>query len=158
MAGHGHGHGHHENISIDWDKVEWDKLTPEERFNMEHIRMHQKHAGHADMHASMILILIVVLIVSQVCLVQWKKWRPYSYHVCTLAGMFTNKYEGTLTIFNLRHVGHTIGVKHQESLVAVSLYLGSFLLHHFPHREESFREANARHHAKNGVQMVHADV
>lgn len=89
MAGHGHGHGHqHENISIDWDSIKWDELTPEEKFNYEHIRMHQKHAGHADMHASMILILIVVLIVSQVCLVQWKKLRPYSYHVCTLAGMW----------------------------------------------------------------------
>ena len=95
MGGHGHGHGHHENISIDWDKVKWDELTPEERFNMEHIRMHQKHAGHADMHASMILILIVVLIVSQVCLVQWKKWRPYSYHVCTLAGLSKIKYKYT---------------------------------------------------------------
>ena len=93
MAGHGHGHGHqHENISIDWDSIKWDELTPEERFNYEHIKMHQKHAGHAEMHASMILILIVVLIVSQVCLVQWKKWKPYSYHVCTLAGMFTMEY------------------------------------------------------------------
>jgi len=50
--------------------------------------MHQKHAGHAEMHAEMILILIVVLIVSQICLVQWKKRRPHSYHVCTLAGMW----------------------------------------------------------------------
>ena len=77
------GHGHHENISIDWDKVMGDELSAEEKFNME-------HAGDAEkriMNASMILILIVVLIVSQVCLVQWKKWRPYSYHVCTLAGM-----------------------------------------------------------------------
>ena len=83
------GHGHHENISIDWDKVKCDELSAEEKFNME-------HAGHAekrimDTHTSMILILIVVLIVSQVCLIQWKKWRPYSYHVCTLAGMFTIK-------------------------------------------------------------------
>merc|ERR1719195_309886 len=40
------------------------------------------------MHAEMILILIVVLIVSQICLVQWKKWKPYSYHLCTLIGMW----------------------------------------------------------------------
>merc|ERR1719411_2360197 len=40
------------------------------------------------MHAEMILILIVVLIVSQICLVQWKKWRPHSYHLCTLIGMW----------------------------------------------------------------------
>ena len=81
-------HGH-ENVTVDWDSIKWDELTPEERFNCEHIRMHQKHAGHAEMHESMIRIHIVVLIVSQVCLVQWKKWRPYSYHVCTLAGMIS---------------------------------------------------------------------
>ena len=49
-------------------------------------RMHQKHAGHADMHAEMILILLAVLLVSQVLLVQWKKHRPNSYHLCTLLG------------------------------------------------------------------------
>ena len=80
----------HENISIDWDKVKEDELASEDKFNME-------HAGHAekrimDTHTSMILILIVVLIVSQVCLVQWKKWKPYSYHICTLAGMSKIKY------------------------------------------------------------------
>jgi RING finger protein 121 len=50
--------------------------------------MHQKHAGHADMHAEMILILLAVLLVSQVLLVQWKKHRPHSYHLCTLLGEF----------------------------------------------------------------------
>ena len=85
--GHGHGgHGHHANITIDWDSIKWDELSQEEKWNYEHLRMHQKHAGHAEMHAEMILILIVVLIVSQICLVQWKKWKPYSYHLCTLIG------------------------------------------------------------------------
>merc|ERR1719464_45390 len=36
------------------------------------------------MHAEMILILLVVLVVSQIVLVQWKKRRPSSYHFCTL--------------------------------------------------------------------------
>jgi len=85
----GLGHGHnHENVSIDWDSIKWDELTPEEKWNYEHLRMHQKHAGHADMHAEMILILLAVLLVSQVLLVQWKKHRPHSYHLCTLLGMW----------------------------------------------------------------------
>ena len=85
MGGLGHGHGHqHENITIDWDSIKWDELTPEEKWNYEHLKMHQKHAGHAEMHAEMILILLVVLVVSQIVLVQWKKRRPSSYHFCTL--------------------------------------------------------------------------
>jgi RING finger protein 121 len=55
---------------------------------MSMIRMHQKHAGHGDMHAEMILILLAVLLVSQVLLVQWKKHRPHSYHLCTLLGNY----------------------------------------------------------------------
>jgi RING finger protein 121 len=50
--------------------------------------MHQKHAGHAEMHAEMVLILLVVLVVSQILLVQWRKRRPASYHLCTLVGMW----------------------------------------------------------------------
>merc|ERR1719357_2059880 len=40
------------------------------------------------MHAEMILILLLVLVVSQIVLVQWRKRRPYSYHLCTLIGMW----------------------------------------------------------------------
>ena len=114
MAGHGHGHGHqHENISIDWDSIKWDELTPEEKFNYEHIRMHQKHVEHAPSFPIPSLIPIVVLIVSQVCLVKWKKWRPYSYHVCTLAGMFTMEFvHQSINGIYLRHVGDTFGNKH----------------------------------------------
>ena len=80
----------HENISKDWDKVKGDELTSESEDKF-------KPAGHAekrimDTNTSMILILILILIVSQVCLVQWKKWKPYSYHICTLAGMSKIKY------------------------------------------------------------------
>ena len=52
-------------------------------------RMHQKHAGHAEMHAEMIFILLVVLLLSQIVLIQWRKHRPYSYHLCTLVGQNT---------------------------------------------------------------------
>ena len=65
MGGLGHGHGHlHENITIDWDSIKWDELTPEEKWNYEHLKMHQKHAGHAEMHAEMVLILLVVLVIT----------------------------------------------------------------------------------------------
>ena len=67
--------------------IKWDELTPEEKWNYEHMKMHQKHAGHAEMHAEMILILLVVLVVSQIVLVQWRKRRPSSYHLCTLVNM-----------------------------------------------------------------------
>ena len=55
------------------------------------IRMHQKHAGHAEMHAEMIFILLLVLLLSQVVLIQWQKHRPYSYHLCTLIGIIIHK-------------------------------------------------------------------
>jgi len=85
----GHGHLHHKNNSIDWDSVEWDKLSDGERMRLEHMRMHEKHRGHESMHAEMIAILFVTLIVSQVALVKWRQCYPYSYHVCTLIGMWT---------------------------------------------------------------------
>jgi len=88
VAGLDHGHGNIENISVDWDSIKWDELSPEEKWNYEHLRMHQKHQGHANMHAEMILILFAVLVVSQIALVQWRKWKPYSYHLCTLIGMW----------------------------------------------------------------------
>merc|ERR1740128_105977 len=94
------------------------------------------------MHASMILILIVVLIVSQVCLVQWKKWKPYSYHVCTLAGMWVIP----------------LGISIKNHWWRFPCIWVVFFLDYFAYREESFREAYAGHHTEAGVQMVHADV
>ena len=34
MAVYGHGH---ENISIDWDSIQWDELNLEEKWNYEHL-------------------------------------------------------------------------------------------------------------------------
>jgi len=75
--------------SIDWDTVQWDKLTPEEKWRLEHMKMHEKHKGHESMHAEMILILFATLIISQIALVKWKQVYPSSYHVCTLVGMWS---------------------------------------------------------------------
>ena len=41
-GGHAHGeggHAHLHNVSIDWDSIKWDELTPEEKWNYEHIRL-----------------------------------------------------------------------------------------------------------------------
>jgi hypothetical protein len=42
-AGVGHGHAHNHNVSIDWDSIKWDELTPEEKWNYEHIRLVNKN-------------------------------------------------------------------------------------------------------------------
>eukprot|EP00096_Caligus_rogercresseyi_P011541 TRINITY_DN4553_c0_g1_i2.p1 TRINITY_DN4553_c0_g1~~TRINITY_DN4553_c0_g1_i2.p1 ORF type:complete len:325 (-),score=52.80 TRINITY_DN4553_c0_g1_i2:72-1046(-) len=84
----GHGHLHFPNRTIDWDSVEWDKLTQEEKLRLEHIRLHEKHRGHESMHAEMILILFATVIVAQIALVKWRKSHPYSYHFCTMVGMW----------------------------------------------------------------------
>ena len=67
--------------SIDWDSIQWDKLTPEEKWRLEHMRLHEKHRGHESMHAEMILILFATLVISQIALVKWKQMYPHTYHV-----------------------------------------------------------------------------
>ena len=86
-------------MPIDWDsiKIKWDELTQEEKekeeekWNYEHMRMHQKYAGHADaeMYTEAEMIhWVIVVIISQICLTLWKRWRPRSYHLCTLMGKY----------------------------------------------------------------------
>uniref|UniRef100_A0A6M2DN24 Putative ring-containing e3 ubiquitin ligase n=1 Tax=Xenopsylla cheopis TaxID=163159 RepID=A0A6M2DN24_XENCH len=66
-----------------------DQLTPEEKWRYEHQQLHQKHAGHESMHAEMILILIATVVISQICLIEWKKRHYRSYSLVTLLGMWT---------------------------------------------------------------------
>ncbi|KFV07781.1 RING finger protein 121, partial [Pterocles gutturalis] len=61
--------------------VDLSHLSPEERWRVEHARMHAKHRGHEAMHAEMVLILIATLVVAQLLLVQWKQRHPRSYNV-----------------------------------------------------------------------------
>ncbi|XP_071950100.1 E3 ubiquitin ligase Rnf121-like [Antedon mediterranea] len=68
--------------------IDLSKLSDEEKWRIEHKRLHEKHKGHEAMHAEMVLILISVLIVAQVVLVQWKQRRYKSYQAITLAGMW----------------------------------------------------------------------
>ena len=143
--GHGHGgHGHHANITIDWDSIKWDELSQEEKWNYEHLRMHQKHAGHAEMHAEMILILIVVLIVSQICLVQWKKWKPYSYHLCTLIGNIPLYPVSNIIHLFARYVDHSSGFEFKEPLVEVSLHLVGVFFHYISSHQTVLGETDPR--------------
>ena len=70
--------------SIDWDSIKWDELTPEQKWKLEHMRLHEKHRGHEKMHTEMILILFATLVISQVALVKWREIYPSSYHVSYL--------------------------------------------------------------------------
>ena len=75
--------------SIDWESVKWDELKPEEKWRLEHMRLHEKHRGHESMHAEMILILFATLVISQIALVKWKQIYPHAYHVsCSFFGDF----------------------------------------------------------------------
>ncbi|XP_064636124.1 E3 ubiquitin ligase Rnf121-like isoform X2 [Lineus longissimus] len=81
--GHGHSDGKVMNKSIDMSK-----LTEQERWRIEHQKLHEKHRGHEAMHAEMVLILITTLVVAQVLLVQWKQRHFRSYQIVTLLGMW----------------------------------------------------------------------
>ncbi|PAV83110.1 hypothetical protein WR25_07759 [Diploscapter pachys] len=64
------------------------ELTEEEKWQIEHAKLHEQHRGHDKMHLEMMLILVVALIVGQIFLVQWKRRHFKSYQFCTLIGMW----------------------------------------------------------------------
>jgi RING finger protein 121 len=47
-----------------------------------------KHKGHEEMHAEMMMVLLILMVVAQVVLFQWKRLRPKSYHTVTLLGLW----------------------------------------------------------------------
>ncbi|CAH1996246.1 unnamed protein product [Acanthoscelides obtectus] len=65
-----------------------DDLTSEEKWRLEHQKIHEQHKGHEKMHAEMVIILIVTVIVAQVVLIEWKKRHYRSYSIVTLLGMW----------------------------------------------------------------------
>ncbi|XP_023799413.1 RING finger protein 121 isoform X2 [Cyanistes caeruleus] len=80
---------HRGHKSLSWySQVDLSHLSPEERWRVEHVRMHAKHRGHEAMHAEMVLILIATLVVAQLLLVQWKQRHPRSYNMVTLFQMW----------------------------------------------------------------------
>lgn len=62
----------------------WSSLCHRE----EHRKLHKLHEGHEEMHAAMIIIFFVILVVSQIALVQWKQRHFHSYQMATLAAMW----------------------------------------------------------------------
>ena len=78
--------------------IDLSKLTDEERWRLEHQRLHEKHRGHEAMHAEMVLILIVTLIVAQVLLVQWKQRHFRSYQVNNM--FLSILFEGFTTLLD----------------------------------------------------------
>ncbi|CAH1268167.1 RNF121 [Branchiostoma lanceolatum] len=80
-----------DSVAVDADpKLEdLSHLSEEERWRIEHQRLHEKHRGHEAMHAEMVLILIAVLLVAQILLVQWKQRHARSYNAVTLFGLWT---------------------------------------------------------------------
>lgn len=65
-----------------------EELTPEEKWRVEHIKMHEQHMGHESMHAEMLIILLVTLTVAQIALVEWKKRHFKSYQLITMIAMW----------------------------------------------------------------------
>ncbi|XP_018580148.1 RING finger protein 121 [Anoplophora glabripennis] len=73
---------------VDMTNRTLEDLTSEEKWRLEHQRLHEQHKGHEKMHAEMVIVLIVTLIVAQICLIEWKKRHYRSYSLITLLGMW----------------------------------------------------------------------
>ena len=50
-------------------------------FRLRHRMIEEKHRGHEQMHAEMILILFGAMLLAQIVLVVWKVRHKKSYHV-----------------------------------------------------------------------------
>jgi len=48
----------------------------------------KEHAGHDEMHAEMVLILLVTMTLSQIILLVWRKNSPRTFHNVTLLGLW----------------------------------------------------------------------
>ncbi|KAM6211239.1 E3 ubiquitin ligase RNF121 isoform 3-T3 [Sarcoramphus papa] len=86
-------------VERDVEEVDLSHLSPEERWRVEHARMHAKHRGHEAMHAEMVLILIATLVVAQLLLVQWKQRHPRSYNMVTLFQMWVVPLYFTIKLY-----------------------------------------------------------
>ncbi|CAI9724777.1 finger 121-like isoform X1 [Octopus vulgaris] len=83
-----HRHHHPHQFITGNNTIDLSKLSEEERWRIEHQRLHEKHRGHEAMHAEMVLILLVTLGIAQIILMQWKKRHFKSYQRATLIGMW----------------------------------------------------------------------
>ncbi|KAF5398734.1 RING finger protein [Paragonimus heterotremus] len=65
------------------------KLPPEEQMRIKHLKLHEIHRGHEEMHLEMFIIAMVSLFVCQVLLMTWKKYHFKTYQFATLIAMWT---------------------------------------------------------------------
>lgn len=63
-------------------------MTDDEKARFLHQQMHEKHKGHDQMHAEMLLILVITLIVAQFALYEWKKRYYRSYLLMSLLALW----------------------------------------------------------------------
>lgn len=91
MAMSAHQHERIRNFSVTQlldENLDMSQFSEEERWKIEHLRMHEKHRGHEGMHAEMVLILLVSLLVGQCLLVFWKKHHFRSYQLVSMFAMW----------------------------------------------------------------------
>lgn len=79
----GHDDGPHIYHGIDINKVNLSALPKSQQ---EHLLMHEKHRGHENMHAVMLLILLSAMFIAQLLLIYWRKKDLKSYQNYSMFG------------------------------------------------------------------------
>lgn len=75
-------------LTIDNITYRLSQLSPEERTRVRHLKIHELHRGHEEMHLEMFLIAVFSLFVSQFLLMLWKKYYFKTYQMVTLLAMW----------------------------------------------------------------------
>ncbi|THD20770.1 RING finger protein [Fasciola hepatica] len=75
-------------IVLDNKTYRLSELSQEEAMKIRHLKMHEMHKGHEEMHLEMFLIAVISLFVCQLLLMTWKKYHFKTYQLTTLAGMW----------------------------------------------------------------------
>ena len=102
VGGHG-GHGHHLRPVVESSRggrLGGRELTPQEELHERHVKFHEKHRGHEEMHLQMFLILIISLLLAQIILVEWKK-----RHYRSVPSYYTYSYASKHSFFRVQTVG-----------------------------------------------------
>jgi len=63
-------------------------LNDGEKLRLEHLRLHEKHKGHEEMHAEMVMIMMLTTIAAQMALVAWKKHHYKSYQFISMIAVW----------------------------------------------------------------------
>mmetsp|Transcript_28936 Transcript_28936/g.75890 ORF Transcript_28936/g.75890 Transcript_28936/m.75890 type:complete len:381 (-) Transcript_28936:962-2104(-) len=86
-----HHHSHAELNLPPLTAKDLEGLTPDQvralKAKRAHLEWHKKHLGHEKMHAEMLLVLLLVMVLTQLLVVLWKKHYFDSFQAVTLLGM-----------------------------------------------------------------------